>query len=54
MGYKEHEVKDKSDFMGLARKELDHRQVKYEKIKMSYEKLDAREKSNGKNLSGLI
>jgi len=30
VGHKEHEVKDKGDFMGLARKELDHRQIKYE------------------------
>lgn len=54
MGHKEHEVKDKGDFLGMARKELDHRQVRYETIKMNYEKLDEREKSNAKNLKGLI
>ena len=54
MGHKEHEVKDKGDFLGKARKELDHRHIRYEQIRLNYEKLDEREKSNAKNLRGLI
>ena len=47
-------MKDKSDFLVKARKELDHWQVRYEQIKMNYEKLDDRERANSKNLRGLI
>jgi len=54
VGYKEHEVKDKGDFISKAKKELDHRQVRYEQIRLNYGALDAREKSNTKNLRGLI
>ena len=54
MGHKEHEVKDKGDFVTKARRELDHRQIRYEQIRLNYEKLDERERANGKNLRGLI
>ena len=40
--------------MQKARKELDHRQLRYEQIRMNYEALDSREKANSKNLKGLI
>ena len=54
VGHKEHEVKDKGDFISKARRELDHRQLRYEQIRMNYEALDTREKANAKNLKGLI
>lgn len=54
VGWKEHEVKDKGAFIHKAKKELDHRQLRYEQIRLNYEALDTREKSNAKNLKGLI
>ena len=40
--------------MVKAGKELDHRQIKYEEIRLNFEKLDEREKKNAQNLRGLI
>ncbi len=37
-----------------AGRELDHRQVKYQQIRLNYEALDEREKKNAKNIRGLI
>ena len=54
VGHKEHEVKDKGDFVQLAKKELDHRHLRYQQIRLDYEALDTREKANAKNLKGLI
>lgn len=54
VGSKEREVKNKSDFLIKASRELDHRELKFHEIKLNFEKLDEREKKNYANLRGLI
>ena len=54
MGSKEREVKNKSDFLIKASRELDHRELKFHEIRLNFEKLDEREKKNYTNLKGLI
>ncbi len=54
VGNKEREVKNKGDFLLQAGRELDHRAVKFEEIRLNFEKLDEREKKQAANLRGLI